>query len=397
VKFGSIRLLVTCLGADCYSVHGMSGRLSLALTPSAPEPLTIPSRAGILPGSMIRLLAALLPTLLAAMRSRRDLVLENLALRQQLVTLAGRRHPDIRPADRVFWLLLRRSWSRWAEALTIVRPDTVVRWHRAGFRTYWNWLSRRGKRSGHPLLTREVRSLIRRMATENPWGAPRIHGELLCLGFEVSERSVSRYLRSLPQTPRANPTWTTFLRNHRDGIAAMDFFTLPTAMFRVLHVFLVIRHGRRDVLRCAVTTSPTAAWVAQQLRETFPFELAPRFLIFDRDAIFSAGLTATIRSMLMEPTRTSYLSPWQNGVAERFVGTVRQELLDHVIVLNERHLRQLIESFVTYYNVDRTHLAVGKDSPSGRLAEQKPGVTSNVVSLSRVGGLHHRYAWRQAA
>jgi putative transposase len=230
-----------------------------------------------------------------------------------------------------------------------------------------------------------------------PWGAPRIHGELLGLGFDVAERCVSPYLRYLPRTPRANAAWTTFLRNHRDVIAAMDFFTVPIAMFRVLHVFLLIHHGRRDVVRCAVTTCPTDAWVAQQLREAFPFESAPRFLIFDRGAIFSAGLTATIRSMLMEPTRTSYRSPWQNGVAERFVGTVRQELLDHVIVLNERHLRQLIESFVTYYNVDRTHIEVGKGSPCGRPVEQRPGATSRVVSLPRVGGLHHRYAWRQAA
>ena len=192
---------------------------------------------------------------------------------------------------------------------------------------------------------------------------------MLCLGFDVSERSVSRYLRSLPRTPRANATWTTFL----------------------------IRHGRWDVVRCSVTTCPTAGWVAQQLRETFPFDSAPRFMIFDRDAIFSAGLMATIRSMLMEPTRTSYQSPWPNGVAERLVGTIRRELLDDVIVLNERQLLQLMGFFIAYYNVDRTHLAVGKDSPSGRLAEQKPGVTSNVVSLSRVGGLHHRYAWRQAA
>jgi putative transposase len=271
-----------------------------------------------------------------------------------------------------------------------------VRWHRAWFRIYWNWLSRRGRRSGRPSLPREVRALIRRMATENPWGAPRIHGELLCLGFHVSERSVSRHLRSLPRTPRANATWTTFLRNHRDGIAAMDFFTVPTAMFRVLHVFLVIRHGRRDVVRCAVTTSSTAAWVAQQLREAFPFDSAPRFLIFDRDAIFSAGLTATIRSMLMEPARTSYQSPWQNGVVERFVGTVRRELLDHVIVLNERHLRQLIESFITYCNVDGTHIGVGRNSPYGRPVEQRSSLTSNVVSLPLVGGLHHRYAWRQA-
>jgi len=346
---------------------------------------------------MLRLLVALLRTLLSALRSRRDLVIENLALRQQLVTLAGRRHPDILPEDRLFWVLRRRFWSRWAEALAIVRPDTVVRWPRAGFRIYWNWLSRRGKRSGRPLLPREVRALMRRKAAENPWGAPRIHGELLRLGFDVSERSVSRHLRSLPRTPRANATWTTFLRNHRDGIAAMGFFTVPTAMFRVLHVLLVIRHGRRGVVRGAVTTDPTAAWVAHQLRETFPFESAPRFMIFDRDAIFSTGLTATIRSMLMEPTRTSYRSPWQDGVAERLVGTVRQELLDHVVVLNERHLRRLLNSFVNYYEVDRTHIGVGKDSPCGRPVEQRPGVTSNVVSLPRVGGLHRRYAWRQAA
>jgi len=186
----------------------------------------------LVPGSLLRLLLALLPTLLSAMRSRRHLVIENRALRQQLATLAGRRHPDIRPVDRVFWVLLRLSWSRWAQALTIVEPDTVVRWHRAGFRIYWNWLSRRGKRPGRPLLPLEVRALIQRMATENPWGAPRIQGELFGLGFDVSERSVSRYLRSLPRAPRAKPTWTTFLRNHRDGIAAMDS-----------------RHGRRDVVR----------------------------------------------------------------------------------------------------------------------------------------------------
>jgi hypothetical protein len=346
---------------------------------------------------MLRLLVALLPTLRSAMRSRRDLVVENLALRQQLVTLVGRRHPDIRPADRVFWILLRRLWSGWAESLAIVRPDTVVRWHRAGFRIYWNWLSRRGKRSGRPPLSSEVRALIRRMATENSWGAPRVHGELLCLGFDVSERSVSRYLHTLPRTPRANPTWTAFLRNHRDGIAAMDFFSVPTAMFRVLHVFLVVHHGRRDVVRCAVTTSPTAAWVAQQLREAFPFDSAPRFMIFDRDAIFSTGVTETLRSMRVEPTRTSHRSPWQNGVAERLVGTVRQELLDHVIVLNEPHLHRLLESFIAYYHQDRTHLGLSKDSPRGRSVECRPNPVATVVSLPRIGGLHHRYAWRTAA
>jgi transposase InsO family protein len=347
---------------------------------------------------MLRLLVALLPTFRSALRSRRDLVVENLVLRQQLATLAGRRHPDIRPADRIFWILLRRLWGGWAETLTIVEPDTVVRWHHAGFRLYWNWLSRRGQRSGRPPLPREVRALIRRMAMENSWGAPRIHGELLSLGFEVSERSVSRYLRTLPRAPKAGQTWTTFLRNHRDGIAAMDFFSVPTAAFRVFHVLFIIRHGRREVVRCAVTTSPTAAWVAQQLRDAFPFESAPRFMIFDRGATFTDGVMATLRSMQVAPTRTSYRSPWQNGVAERFVGTVRRELLDHVIVLNEHHLRRLLDSFIDHYNQDRTHLGVGKDSPLGRPVEHRPaGSTSNAVSLPRVGGLHHRYAWRQAA
>lgn len=176
---------------------------------------------------MLRLLSALVPALCSAMRSRRDLALENLALRQQLVTLVSRRRPDIRPADRFFWTLLRRLWSGWAETLAIAQPNTVVRWHRAGFRIYWNWISRRGERSGRPSLQREVRALIKRMASENPWGAPRIHGELLRLGFDVSERTVSRYLRSLPRTPRAGQTWSTFLRNHRHDIAAMDLFSVP--------------------------------------------------------------------------------------------------------------------------------------------------------------------------
>jgi transposase InsO family protein len=201
------------------------------------------------------------------------------------------------------------------------------------------------------------------MATENSWGAPRIHGELLCLGFEVSERSVSRYLRTLPRTPRANPTWTTFLRNHRGGIAAMDFLSVSTAAFCVLHVLFVIRHARRAVVCCAVTTSPTAAWVVQQVREAFPFDSAPRFMVFDRGANYSARVAATLRSMKIEPTRTSYRSPWQNGVAERFVATVRQELLDHVIVLNEQHLRWLLDAFTD--RVLATHSKTGA-TPNSR-------------------------------
>jgi len=184
----------------------------------------------------------------SAFRSRRDLLLENLALRQQLATLVPRRRPLIRPADRAFWVALRRMWSGWADALVIVKPETVIRWHRAGFRLYWRWLSRRDKRGGRPAVDREVRDLIRRMATENRWRAPRIHGELLGLGFMVSERSVSRYLCTLLRRPECRQSWMTFLRNHREVIAAMDFLTVPTATFRIFYVLFVIRHHRREIL-----------------------------------------------------------------------------------------------------------------------------------------------------
>ena len=346
---------------------------------------------------MLRLLSALIPALVSAFRSRRDLVLENLALRQQFSTLASRRLPSLSSADRAFWVALRLLWPGWRRVLVIVQPDTVVRWHRAGFRAYWRWLSRKRIRGGRPPLAREVRDLIRRMATETFWGAPRIHGELLHLGFQVSERGVARYLRSLRPWPKPVQSWKAFLENHRHGIAAMDIFTVPTATFRVLHVLFVIRHGRRSLARLGVTASPTAAWVIQQLREAFPFETAPKHLFFDRAATFSTEVISVIRSMGIEPLRTAFRCPWQDGIAERFVATVRRELLDHVIVLNERHLQHLLSEFVAYYQVDRTHLALGKDSPVGRPVEPQPGATATVIALPRVGGLHRRYAWRRAA
>jgi putative transposase len=346
---------------------------------------------------MLRLVCAIFAALVSSFRSRRDLVLENLALRQQLSTLASRQRPSIRPSDRVFWVTLRRLWSRWKDVLLIVQPETVVRWHRSGFRLYWARLARRNRPPGRPPLPPEVRNLVRRMAVENGWGATRIHGELLHLGIDVSERSVSRHLRSLPRRPTSGQSWATFLKNHRHGIAAMDFFTVPTATFRVLHVLFVISHGRRDVAWFGVTSSPTAAWVTQQLREAFPFENVPRFLLFDRGGSFNAHVVSMLRSMSVEPVRTGFRCPWQNGVAERFVATVRRELLDHVIVLNDRHLRLLLAEFVAYYQVDRTHLALDKDAPAGRPVEPRPRPTATVVGLRRVGGLHRRYAWRCAA
>jgi putative transposase len=236
---------------------------------------------------------------------------------------ARNQRPRIRVCDRVFWVLLRRLCTRWSDALMIVKPDTVVRWHRAGFRVFWSWISRRRGCQGRPAVDAEVRELIRRMAVENAWGAPRIHGELRMLGFDVSERTVSRRLRELHRRPEARQSWTTFLHNHRELIAAMDLFVVFTATFRLLYVFLVIQHGCRQIVRFNVTEHPTAAWVAQQMREAFPFDSAPKRLIFDRDSIFSAEVVHIVKAMGMTPTRTSYSAPWQNGLLERWIGGAR--------------------------------------------------------------------------
>ena len=235
------------------------------------------------------------------------------------------------------------------------------------------------------------------MATENHWRAPRIHGELLRLGVDVSERTVSRYLRALPSRPERRHNWRTFLKNHREVIAAMDFFTVPTATFRTLYVLFVIGHGRRDIAHWNITEHPSAHWVSQQLREAFPFDSGSRYLVFDRDTIFSAEVVRVVRCMSIEPTRTSYRSPWQNGVAERFVGTVRRELLDHLIVLDDRHLRRVLGEYIGYYLTDRTHLGLEKDAPMVRLVEPRPAGATGVDAGPRAGGLHHRYSWRAAA
>jgi putative transposase len=281
--------------------------------------------------------------------------------------------------------------------LVIVKPDTVVRWHRAGFKLYWNWISRRGRRTGRPTIDAEIRNLIRKMASENGWGAPRIDGELKMFGFDVSERTVSRYLRGLRRRPEARQSWLTFLRNHREVIAAMDLFVVCTATFRLLYVLFVIRHGRRQIVHCNVTEHPTAAWVVQQIREAFPFDTAPRYLIFDRDSTFSAEVAGAVRAIGTKPTRKAYRAPWQNGTAERWIGCVRAELLDRVIVLDEAHLRRLLREYVRYHHDDRTHLGLAKDTPARRSVERRPSAEAQVVALPRVGGLHHRYAWREAA
>jgi len=293
---------------------------------------------------------------------------------------------------RFFWMVLRKYWSGWKEVLVIVQPETVVRWHRAGFKLYWTWLSRRRRRRGRRSTPREVRNLIFRIVGENPtWGAPRIHGELRMLGFDISERSVLRWIRKAPRDPEPAKRWVTFLSNHREVIAAMDFFTVPTLTFGMLYCFFVISHDRRRILHFSVTRRPTSAWVSQQLREAFPYDSTAKYLIFDRATNFGEEVVSTIKSFSIEPKRTSFRSPWQNGVAERFVGSCRRDLFDHVIVLNERHLKSLMTDYVRYYHDDRTHLGLAKQTPAGRTAAKDTAVESKVACMPRLGGLHHRY------
>lgn len=347
---------------------------------------------------MLRMIFRLIINIIcAACMRREDLIIENAALRQQLAILKDKHpRPSLRPADRIFWTVLRSTWSRWADALIIVKPDTVVRWHRMGFRLYWRWKSR-SRRIGRPKVSEEIRQLIRKMALDNAWGAPRIHAELLKLGFDVDERTVSRYMPKRPPDPGAVHRWITFLRNHKDCLAGMDFFTVPSATFNILYVFFVIHHARRKILHFAVTAEPYALWIVQQLREAFAEDHAPRYVILDRDGKYGEVVPVALKDMGVKIVRTAYRAPWQNPSAERWVLSCRREILDHVVVLNEAHLHRLLSDYVAYFHEDRCHLGLEKDTQNSRAVTPKPSLDAHVVSLPRIGGLHHRYEWRQAA
>ncbi|HEX8800008.1 MAG TPA: integrase core domain-containing protein [Terriglobales bacterium] len=341
---------------------------------------------------MLQFLLTVLVALRVFFRTRTDTALEILALRQQVTVLKRKRpRPPLNAGDRLFWTTLRRFWSRWSDALVIVKPETVIGWHRAGFRLYWRWRSR--SRGGRPRITAELRDLIARLAKENPdWGA-----ELQRLGFTVAERTVARYLRRIVRCGDPNQKWLAFLQNHREVIAAMDFFTVPTVTFRVLYCFFVIEHGRRKVLHCNVTPHPTAEWIVQQLREAFAEPCRYRYVILDRDRKFDAEVLRFLRAAGLEAKRTSVRAPWQNGLAERWIGSCRREILDHVIALNEEHLRRILREYVNYHHEDRLHDALEKDAPNRRAIEHRPETRAIVTSMPRLGGLHHRYTWRQAA
>src|SRR5262245_35049913 len=306
----------------------------------------------------------LVGTLRSTVRTQRELALENLALRQQLAVWKVRQpRPRLRAPDRIFWVALSRLWKNWRSSLHVVRPETVVGWHRQGFRLYWAWKSRR--RWGRPAIGTELRDLIRRMSRANPlWGAPRIHGELLKLGLTVSQATVSKYMLRHRTPP--SQVWRTFLKNHAKDLIALDFFTVPTATFRVLFVLVVLSHSRRRLVHFNVTERPTAEWTARQLIEACGQEASPRHLIRDRDQVYGERFSRQAKMLDIREAVIAPRSRWQNAYAERVIGSIRRECLDHVVVVGERHLLMMLSKYAAYYNRARTHLSLAKDAPESR-------------------------------
>ena len=280
--------------------------------------------------------------------------------------------PRLTSIDRLIFVWLYRLFPSVADALTIIQPDTVVRWHRAGFRLYWRWKSR--SRGGRPRITAELRQLIR-----------EISGELLKLGFEVAQSTVAKYTAKVRRPP--SQTWKTFLQNHAAGIAGMDFFIVPTIGFRLLYAMVILSHDRRRIVSFGVTAHPTAEWIARQITEAFPWNDLPRYLIRDRDAAYGHLVTQRLRAMGIRDRPTAPRSPWQNGCVERLIGSIRRECTDHVVVFGETHLRRLLNAYMAYYNEARTHLSLGKDAPIHRPFER----FGRIVAIPALGGLHHRY------
>ncbi|MCH7689261.1 MAG: transposase [Planctomycetes bacterium] len=340
---------------------------------------------------MWKWLKVILGALRSSVRNQRDLALENLALRQQLATLKFRGpRPNLTDSDRLFWVVLSRFWSKWVSVVHVVQPATVIRWHRQGFRYYWRWKSRP---RGRPRIDSETRQLVRKMSLANAlWGAPRIHGELLKLGIDISEATVSKYLVRHCGPPSQD--WRAFLQNHFKELISLDFLTVPTASFKVLFVLVILSNERRRILHFNVTDHPTATWTAQQLVEACGMDDKVKYLIRDRDAIYGKIFSRRARALGIEEVVTAYRSPWQNPYAERVIGSIRRECLDHIIVLGPRHLKRVLTQYVDYYNGVRTHLSLRKDSPDRRPIQFSS--EGRIIELKKVGGLHHHYM-REAA
>ena len=342
---------------------------------------------------MLAALVVMLRSLALICGGHRAVALENLALRQQLAVFKRTaKRPQLGHRDRLFWMLLANAWRDWRTALIVVHPDTVVRWHRQWVRRQWARRSARG-RSGRPSTKVAIRRLVMKIAAANPlWGAPRVHGELGKLGVDVSERTVSRPMRRSRRPP--SQIWRTFLTNHVSAFGSVDFFTVPTVTGRVLFVFVVLLHHRRRIVHFNVTAHPTAAWTAQQVIDAFPYDAAPRWLLRDRDAIYGEAFRQRVAGMGSEEVLSAPSSPWQNPYAERLIGSIRRDCLNHVVVFGEQHLRRVLTGYLAYYHGSRTHLSLAKDAPTPRRVQ---GVTEgDVIAFREVGGLHHRYERRAA-
>ncbi len=343
---------------------------------------------------LITILSALVSLLSFRVRSRASLELELVALRHQVSVLRRQRKGRLQlfATDRLLWVWLYRIWPRVLNAIVLVKPATVIQWNRKGFRLYWRWRS--GSRHlGRPTTSTETRDLIRQMSMANPmWGAPRIHGELLKLGIEVSQATVGRYMPWRPKVP--SPTWRTFLRNHMCDMAAVDMFVVATATFQLLYALIVLGHDRRRVIHFEVTPNPTQIWLARQMTEAFPWDTAPRYLLRDRDASYGQAFRDRVQAMAIKEVVTAARSPWQNPYVERIIGSIRRECLNHVIIFDERHLRGVLSSYFCYYHKTRTHLSLDKDCPESRTVHLP--AAGKIIAFPEVGGLHHRYERRAA-
>src|SRR3984893_11450499 len=331
---------------------------------------------------MVALLGFFLTLFASPFKSKSRLEAENAVLRLQLAILRRkvRGRVQLTNGDRLFLIYLYGWFPSVLKAITIIRPETLVRWHRAGFRRYWRWKSR--SRGGRPQIDADLRVLIQRMSRDNPlWGAPRIHGELLKLGFEVAQSSVAKYMVKRRGPPSQG--WYTFLRNHAPNIAAMDLFVVPTIGFDLLYARIIVRLDRRSLVWINVPTDPTAEWVARQITEAFPWDMAPRYMIRDRDRIYGIVVTRRLRAMGIRDKPIAPASPWQNGFAERLIGSIRRECVDHIIVLGEAHLRRILKSYADYYNGIRTHRSLNKDAPVSRLVQRAGVIRSRAI----LGGL----------
>jgi len=330
--------------------------------------------------------------LLTAMRAlsadRNRLAMENVVLRHQLNVLKrGAKRVQLEDSDRAFWVLIHRFFKHWKEHLVIVKPETVLRWHRNGFRYYWKWKSR--SKPGRPPIGRKVIHLIRRMSTENVlWGAPHIQSELALLGYKVCKSTIDKY-RVKHKDRGPTQTWRTFLANHLKVSAGCDFFTVPTLTFKMLYAFVVLSHDRRRIVHINVTQHPTAAWTAQQITEAFPGDRpVPRYLHRDRDSVYGDLVRKRIASMDIHEIVSARKCPWHNPFAERVIGSIRRECTDHIIALGEDHLRRVLRAYVEYYNRSRCHLSLDGNAPEPREVESGSGP---VRAIAHLGGLHHRY------